>query len=124
MISIFKPFEFFRRCHFGSGELDAGDMVVLVMSVMTVVVVMGLRLVTVVILVIVVMIVMGVKLLVVRVALLGGDFCVVEVEVEVAGFDLEVEVEVGVEVGAARTSGCQGGKKREIFFLEEEGEGG
>lgn len=71
------------------------------MSVMTVVVVMGLRLVTVVMLVMVVMMVMGVKDLVLVVAS--------------AGFAFD-----GL-VSAARTSGCQGGKKREIFFLEGEG---
>lgn len=104
MISIFNPLEFFLPCHFGrpGGLLDAGERVVLVMSVMTVVVVMGLKLVTVVMLVMVVMMVMGVKDLVL---------------VASAGFAFD-----GLAVvSAARTSGCQGGKKREIFFLDGEG---
>lgn len=105
-MSILKPLEFFLPCHFGrpGGLLDAGERVVLVMSVMTVVVVMGLRLVTVVMLVMVVMMVMGVKDLVV---MASAGF----------GFDgLAVAV-----VSAARTSGCQGEKKREIFLLDGEG---
>ncbi len=83
--------------------MDAGERVVLVMSVMTVVVVMGLRLVTVVMLVMVVMMVMGVKDLVPVLQMVLAGF----------GFD-------GL-VSAARTSGCQGGKKREIFFWDGEG---
>ncbi len=75
---------------------------------MTVVVVRGLRLVTVVMLVMVVMTVIGVKAFFAErnstfaapfgVGFFGG--CVVDVVLR-----------------AARTSGCQGGKKREVFFF-------